>query len=194
MPELELVSACIKNDEVAKKQLFETYYPTLGYIALRYTKNAQQADNAIQQAFKDVYSNLYQFKEQQKQTLEIFVKSTFIASLVTFVKNIRNEYYVASTVKAIENADHSYDLFRDSKFVDFRKIDESILLMSIQELVPSQRLAFNLHIIDGYNLQELSELLETSEQTVKANLEKAKFNLQKIVEKKLKLSSDGQSI
>lgn len=194
MSELDLVSACVKNEETAKKQFFDLYYPTLGYVALRYSKNKAQADDCTLEGFKNVYSKLANFKNQQKLNIEAYVKHEFILSLVNYIKNIRNEYYVASTVKAVETSDHTYDLFKDSKFVDLRTTSQEVLLYSIQELVPSQRLAFNLSVIDGYSLLELSELLETSEQTIKSNIEKAKFNLQKTIEKKLKHSNYGQSI
>ncbi len=67
-------------------------------------------------------------------------------------------------------------------------------MKSIQTLVPSQRLVFNLHVIDNYSLSEASELLDTSEQSIKANLEKARFNLQKSIEKTLKMSNDEQPV
>jgi predicted DNA-binding protein YlxM (UPF0122 family) len=53
---------------------------------------------------------------------------------------------------------------------------------------------FNLHVIDNYTLASISELLETSEQTIKSNLEKARFNLQKAIEKNLKLSNNEQPV
>ena len=53
---------------------------------------------------------------------------------------------------------------------------------------------FNLNVIDNYSLSEASELLDTSEQSVKSNLEKARFNLQKTIEKNLKLSNDEQPV
>ena len=114
--------------------------------------------------------------------------------MITYIKNIRSEYYVASTIKAVETTDHSYDLFLDSKYIDVRNINQEVLLKSIQELVPSQRLVFNLNVIDGYTLLAMSEILETSEQTIKANLEKARFNLQKAIENNLKLNSDEQPV
>ena len=76
----------------------------------------------------------------------------------------------------------------------FDTANEEIILKSIQDLVPSQRLVFNLNVIDNYSLASVSELLETSEQTVKANLEKARFNLQKAIENNLKLSNDEQPV
>ena len=123
-----------------------------------------------------------------------FHRSFVIFFAVKYIKGIRNEYYVASTVKAVEHKEKTYDLFLDSKFIDVNNVDQDILLKSIQTLVPSQRLIFNLHVIDNYSLAQASELLDSSEQSMKANLEKARFNLQKTIERNLKLSNDEQPV
>ncbi len=194
MSEAELIAACIKNDKAAKKQFFEAYYGKLGYISLRYSKNAAQADQITLKGFSHIFSQLSQFRSQSKQNLEEFTTHQFISFVVNHIKSIRNEYYVASTIKAVETTDYTYDLFLDSGLIDLKSSNPEILLKSIQELVPSQRLAFNLHVIDNYSLSSVSELLETSEQTIKSNLEKARFNLQKGIEKNLKLSNNEQPV
>lgn len=97
-------------------------------------------------------------------------------------------------MKAVEHKEKTYDLFLDSKFIDVNNVDQDILLKSIQTLVPSQRLIFNLHVIDNYTLEQASDLLDSSEQSMKANLEKARFNLQKTIERNLKLSNDEQPV
>ena len=126
--------------------------------------------------------------------MDEFIKNEFISFVVKYIKGIRNEYYVASTVKAVEPRERSYDLFFDSKFIDVNNVSQEILLKSIQSLVPSQRLIFNLHVIDNYTLAQASELLDSSEQSMKANLEKARFNLQKTIERNLKLNNDEQPV
>ena len=194
MSELDLISACIKNDQIAKQQFFERYYSLIAYTSHRYSKSKIQAEPAIYSGFSYIFSQLPAFKSQQKLSLDEFVKNKFIPHIVTYIKNIRSEYYVASTIKAVETKDNSYDLFLDTKYIDVRNANEEIILKSIQELVPSQRLVFNLHVIDNYSLASVSELLETSEQTIKANLEKARFNLQKAIENNLKLSNDEQPV
>ncbi len=189
MSESELILACIKNDKIAKKHFFDIYFPSLSFISLRYSKNKEQSEMATQKALQHVYSKLNLFKDQTKRTLIEFIKYHFIAYLVDYIKTIRNEYYVASTVKAQENSTHSYDLFLDSQLVDVRTANQTVVLKSLQELVPSQRIIFNMNVIDGFNLAEMSEILETSEQTIKSNLEKSRFNLQKNIEKNLKLTN-----
>lgn len=194
MSQAELISACLKNDKTAKKQLFETYCSKLAFIAARYSKNSAQAEQVLLNGFACVFSNLSQFKSQNTITLDEFIKNEFISFVVKYIKGIRNEYYVASTVKAVEHKERTYDLFLDSKFIDVNNVNQEVLLKSIQELVPSQRLIFNLYVIDNYSLAQASELLDSSEQSMKANLEKARFNLQKTIERNLKLSNDEQPV
>lgn len=194
MTEAELISACLKNEKTAKKLFFEMYYNKFAFVALRYSKNKVQSEDLILKGFNSIFSNLSNFKNQTELSLEDFAKHELISFLVKEIKNIRNEYYVASTVKATEIKEKSYDLFLDNIYVDFNSINQTILLKSIHELVPSQRLAFNLQVIEGYSLSKISDLLETNEQTVKSNIEKARFNLQKTIEKNLKLNQNEQPV
>jgi RNA polymerase sigma-70 factor (ECF subfamily) len=194
MSQAELISACIKNDKTAKKQFFDSYFSKLAYISLRYSKNAAQSEQVLLHSFAHVLSQLNQFKPQNTLTFDEFVKNEFISHIVKYIKSIRSEYYVASTVKAVEYKEKTYDLFLDSKFIDLKNINQDVLLKSIQTLVPSQRLVFNLHVIDNFTLTQASELLDTSEQSIKSNLEKARFNLQKSIEKNLKTSTDEQPV
>lgn len=194
MSQAELISACLKNDKTAKKQLFETYCSKLYFIASRYSKNSAQAEQVLLNGFACIFSNLGHFKSHNNIILDEFIKNEFISFVVKYIKGIRNEYYVASTVKAVEPKERSYDLFLDSKFIDVNNANQEVLLKSIQSLVPSQRLIFNLHVIDNYSLDQASELLDSSEQSMKANLEKARFNLQKTIERNLKLNNDEQPV
>ncbi len=194
MSEAELISACLRNDETAKKQFFDTFYSKLAYLSLRYSKNKSQSSQIVLSGFGYVFNSLNTYKSQKKYTLDEFVKHEFISFAVKYIKGIRNEYYVASTVRAVENKETSYDLFLDNQLIDLKNLSEEVLIKSIQQLVPSQRLVFNLHVIDNYTLELTSELLETSIQTIKSNLEKARFNLQKSIEKNLKTEKDEQPI
>jgi RNA polymerase sigma-70 factor (ECF subfamily) len=194
MQQSELIALCLKNDKAAKKEFFEQYYSKLAYISLRYSKNPAQSEQIVLKGFTHIFENLYGFNQQSTKTLEEFVTDQFITFVVKFIKNIRNEYYVASTIRAIEINERSGDLFLDSMLVDLKDLNPEVLLKSIQELVPSQRLVFNLHVIDTYNLAAISEILETSEQTIKSNLEKARFSLQKSIEKNLKQSNNEQPV
>ncbi|MBS1638370.1 MAG: sigma-70 family RNA polymerase sigma factor [Bacteroidetes bacterium] len=194
MPESELISASIKKDKAAQQQLFEQNYGALAAIALRYSKNKSQADDLLNKGFSHLFAHLSGYNAQNSKTLQEWLKHEFIVFALHYIKNIRSEYYVASTVRITEPRDNSYDLFFDSEIIDYSQVDFTILVKSLQQLVPAQRLVFNMHVIDGFSLKDISNELETSEQTVKSNLEKGRFNLQKNIEKNIKASKHEQPV
>jgi RNA polymerase sigma-70 factor (ECF subfamily) len=194
MPDLELISACIKNDKIAKKQFYEAFYTQLAVIALRYSKSKEQSHEMVQNGFASLFSNLHKYKPNNTVSFEQWLKEEFIVFCVEFVRNIRSEYYVASTVRVTDTPAKTYDLFVDSTLTDFKNVEFDVLIKSLNQLVPSQRLIFNLHVVEGYDLHRAAEILEASEQTVKANLEKARFNLQKNIDKNNKTLKNEQFV
>lgn len=194
MPDLELISACIKNDKIAKKQFYEAYYTQLAVTALRYSKSKEQSSEMVQNGFAHLFSNLHKFKPNSTVNFEQWLKEEFIVFCVEFIRNIRSEYYVASTVRVTDTPVKTYDLFVDSTLTDFKSVEFDVLIKSLHQLVPSQRLIFNLHVVEGYDLRKAAEVLEASEQTVKANLEKARFNLQKNIDKNNKTLKNEQFV
>jgi RNA polymerase sigma-70 factor (ECF subfamily) len=175
-----------KKDANARKLVFERYYSKLAGIALRYCKNKDQADEALNHAFNNSYNKLLHQRQGKAVNLEEFFEKEFIAECVGFIKNIRSEYYVSSTVHASDTAPKNYNLFENNEWIDYNQVDMDVLIKSLHQLVPSQRLVFNLHVVDNLSLKDAAAILESSEATVKSNLEKARFNLQKNIEKNLK--------
>lgn len=179
----ELIIALTRNDNLAKKELFERHYELMSSIALRFSKNEEQAKELMFEAFNKTLQHFVNQRPGDPLDFAAFLEKQFVLEAIAFIKAIRSEYYVASTVIASSERDKNYNLFESNEIIDFNAVDTPVLAKSIQELVPSQRLVFNLYVIDGFDLKTISDMLEASEQTVKSNLEKARFNLQKNIEK-----------
>jgi RNA polymerase sigma-70 factor (ECF subfamily) len=189
----EIIQGLRKNDKSVIKYLFEAHYGRLMATVLRYSKGPKQADEIFNQAFQNSLQKLLHLKHNVDTDIGAALEEEMISESIAFIKNIRSEYYVASTVYAGASEGKAYDLFNAKEIIDYSSIDSEVLIKSLHLLVPSQRLVFNLHIIDGYSLEETAQMLEASEQTVKSNLEKARFNLQKNIEKCLKQTRYEQS-
>ncbi|MCW3075784.1 MAG: sigma-70 family polymerase sigma factor [Bacteroidetes bacterium] len=194
MPISEVISGLIKNNSAAKKELFDQYYSMFSAIALRYSKNQAQSTEVFNTAFNLCLHQLQRQKNVPTFDLDAFMKKEFIQQTVDYIKSIRSEYYVASTVYATNKENKNYDLFEYNELIDFNEVSSEILIKALQQLVPSQRLIFNLHVIENYSLQESAQILEASEHTAKSNLEKARYNFQKNIEKCLKQSQYEQSL
>ena len=191
----DTLSALLKDDKVVQKQVFEVLYPKLAGICSRYAKNQLQANEMMNVAFNNCLHKIHKHRNTLQLNLTEFFDKQFIVECVDFVKAMRSEYYVSSTVYAINTNDtKNYDLFEDNRYIDSNTANNEVLIKSLQQMVPSQRLIFNLHVIDGYNLSEAAQVLEASEETTKSNLEKARFNLQKNIEKNIKSIKNEQPL
>jgi RNA polymerase sigma factor (sigma-70 family) len=184
----------LKNDKAAIKEVFEKHFGKMASIAIRYCKSEAQANEAVNFGFHEFITKLQQNRNAQTIDPEQTFERDFIRSCAAFVKGISSEYYVASTVYASGLTNKNYDLFETNEFIDFALIDNEVLIRSLQQLAPSQRLVINLHVIDGNSLDETANIIEASLQTVKSSLEKARYNLQKNIEKCYKTMKNEESL
>jgi RNA polymerase sigma factor (sigma-70 family) len=178
MPPTEITSLLSRKDDSFRKQLFEAHYPVFSVIADRYSKNSTQSKEVLHAGFASAFRKLAQLKGVKTNQLAEVLRHAFIEGAVQFIRSIRNEYYVSSTVYAVEPA-RNYDLFNTTEIPDFNSVNTTAYIKGLQLLVPSQRLVFNLCVVDSYTHDEAAALLECSVETLKSNLEKARYNLQK---------------
>jgi len=61
------------------------------------------------------------------------------------------------------------------------KLDSDYLVKMIQKLSPQYRLVFVLHVVEGYNHDEISKRMGITKGTSKSNLSKAKKRLKEMV-------------
>ncbi|MDP3555947.1 MAG: sigma factor-like helix-turn-helix DNA-binding protein [Bacteroidota bacterium] len=194
MSHKELNDLILKNDKIAIRSVFEKHYGKMAAIASRYCKNQTRASEAVNFGFNNYITKLQKNRNIQAINIDEEFEKEFIKSCAAFVKSFSSEYYVASTVYASGSSSKNFDLFESNEFIDFNLIDNDVLIKSLQQLVPSQRLVINLHVIDGNTLEETANIIEASLQTVKSSLEKARYNLQKNVEKCYKTMKNEQSL
>ncbi len=97
MTDVEIINACLKQDKTAQKLFFDRYWGKLGYVAMRYSKGKSQANQLLTICFDYLYSDLYRFDTKKSSNLDAFVYKSFISRAISFIKNIRSEYFVSST-------------------------------------------------------------------------------------------------
>ncbi len=190
----ETLSALLKDDKAVQKQVFEILFSKLAGICNRYSKSQAQANEVLNVAFNNCLHKLFKQRQTDNFDLEKFFETNTILECVDFVRAVRSEYYVSSTVYATTSVEKTFDLFEDNRYIDVNNANNEVLIKSLQQMVPSQRLIFNLHVIDGYSLSEAAQIVDASQETAKSNLEKARFNLQKNIEKNIKSIKNEQPL
>jgi RNA polymerase sigma factor (sigma-70 family) len=164
----ELIERCLENDSRAQEFLYKRFSRRMYGICLRFARNTLEADDILQEGFIKVFSYLKDFR--QEGSLEGWVRRTIVNTAINYYNSKQNEWNETSIDKA-----ESYQSVTE-EILD--KISTADLLNIIHELPEGYRMVFNLYIIEGYNHQEIAEMLHISENTSKSQLSRARMALQ----------------
>lgn len=169
--EAEIINGCLKGDAKYQEVLYNTYARKMFGVCQRYAANQENAKDLLQEGFIKVFQNLEKFKGE--------------GSFEGWVRRIMVNHSLESLRKLSAKATHiDVDEMRESlhQNIDYSKYDMNYLLGKIQELAPGYRAVFNLYIIEGYQHNEIAEMLDISENTSKSQLSRARKLLQDSLE------------
>ncbi len=173
--EQKLIRGCRKGKPKYQKMLFELYAPKMLGVCARYFQRIEEAEDALQDGFVKVFSNIDKFKE--KGSFEGWIRRIMVnTSLNLHRSNLKHYYHIdlAETETRIEDKRYSYD-----------HLDVEDILRLIQGLPNGYRLVFNLYEIEGYSHKEIAEELGVSVNTSKSQLLKARRRLREKLDKQL---------
>jgi RNA polymerase sigma-70 factor (ECF subfamily) len=164
----ELIDKCLENDPRAQEVLYSRYSRRMYGVCLRFARNTLEADDILQEGFIKVFSFLKDFR--QEGSLEGWIRRTIVNTAINYYNSKQNEWNETSIEKAQTFSSDTEDALS--------KISAADLLTLIHELPEGYRMVFNLYVIEGYNHQEIAEMLKISENTSKSQLSRARMALQ----------------
>lgn len=171
MTDTELIKGCIREDAACQKGLFNRYASSLLGISNRYARNKEDAEDILQDAFIKIFHKINQFKGDG--SFEGWMRRVVVNTAL-------KKYTVSRYTKEI-----SVEEVRESSEVDindvpaFNHLTEKDLLLIINRLPDGYRLVFNLYVIEGYQHDEIADMLGIQSGTSRSQLVKARALLQK---------------
>lgn len=179
MNELQIIAGCKEQKRDAQKILYETYVRKMYSICLRYSSDADSAQDLLQEGFIKVFANVNSF--QEKGSFEGWLKRIFINLAL---ENLRKKKSIVHTSDDIQNIP---DIVDDSTEDDqMYKISENDLLKMVQDLPRGYSAVFNLYAIEDYSHKEIAEMLGISEGTSRSQYVRARQLLQEKVKQFIK--------
>ena len=172
MNDEQLVKKCLEKDSLAQKQLFDSFSRKMMGVCLRYTKDAEEAQDVLQIGFVKVFEKLHLFNSEG--SLEGWIRKVVInCALDQIRKNKKFENNVDLDLV-------DYQLPSENENV-LGQLSVNDLLKIIQQMPPGFRTVFNMYAIEGYTHQEIADQLNISINTSKSQYSRARVYLQKII-------------
>lgn len=171
--EQKLIKGCKQGKAKYQKLLYELYAPKMLGVCARYFKNIDDAQDALQDGFVKIFSNIKAFREEG--SFEGWIRRIMVnTSLNLHRKNLKHYYHIDISETESRIAD---------KRMDFDHLEVQDMLKMIQSLPNGYRLVFNLYEIEGYSHKEIADELGVSVNTSKSQLLKARRKLREKLDK-----------
>ena len=170
MTEEQLIRACIKENAAAQKELFIRYSSRMLGVCHRYARNTPDAEDILQDAFIKVFDKIHQFKFEG--SFEGWVRKIVVNTALKKYTLIRYE----KEISGYENNEH-YGGTEDA--AAYSHLTQKDLLALINNLPDGYRVVFNMYVIEGYQHEEIAEMLGIQPGTSRSQLVKARNMLQK---------------
>ena len=174
MDEITLVTECLNGNPKAQKALFDKFAPKMMTVCLRYMKNAEEAEDMLQDAMVKVFSYLNKYSHEG--SFEGWIRRIVVN---TCLDQIRKN----SKLNEIQNIeDVEYRLSINDKIIE--NIAAQDLLNLIQKMPDGYRVVFNMFAIEGFSHQEIADSLGITESTSKSQYLRARAYLRERIVKK----------
>ncbi|NRR91913.1 RNA polymerase sigma factor [Winogradskyella undariae] len=170
----QLIKLCKKRNEVAQMQVYDTYAQAMFTIACRYLNDEEDAKDAMQEGFLKAFTNIEKY--QPKATFGVWLKRIIINQCLDVLKKNKLEFSaVEVTELQIINED---DWHFDSS------ITKEEILLAVNELNEKHKIVVKLYLLEGYDHEEISDILEIPVKTSRTHLRRGKLKLQDLLKQK----------
>ncbi|RIV27341.1 RNA polymerase sigma factor [Fibrisoma montanum] len=169
---LSVIEACRAQNAQAQRVLFKQFFGYAKSVCLRYSATVEEAEEVLNESFLKVFQHLHQYDTNQpfKAWLRAILVNTAISYYRRYHKNEPDSSLEDSPEPGI-----------DDDVLD--RITAEEILALVQELPPLWRTVFNLHVVDGYSLREIADLLPSNEATVRSHFLRARQRLQQLIKR-----------
>jgi RNA polymerase sigma factor (sigma-70 family) len=163
-----LIQGCFEGKTDSQEKLYQLFSGKFFTVCLKYSRNYVEAQDNHQDGFVLIFEKIHQYN---------FTGSFEGWARRIMINNILKQYRRLPFLELLDDVAEEEIVELEDKNVDL-----DFLLKIIQELPDRYRLIFNLYVMDGYNHDEISEMLKISSGTSKSNLHRSKLILKQKIE------------
>ena len=139
--------------------------------AHRILKDNYEAEDIMQEAFLTVFTKMDTYKGEV--TFGAWLKRIVINKSLTQLK--KNNRYNEVKMEVIPNDDV------EEETIDYSGLKAKNVLACLQSLKENYRLVLTLHLVEGYDYEEIAQILDYTNENVRTTVSRAKKKLKQVL-------------
>lgn len=170
-----LIERCLKNERAAQFELYQKYAKAMFNVAYRIVKDVHFAEDVMQEAFLKAFKQLDKYN--QKATFGSWLKRIVVNQSIDFYKKHQKLGFddFDKNLKVIHN--HSSYQEDENDFQDLLASKSKSVFQAMSLLKGSYSMILTLHLIEGFDHEEITEILNINDQQCRTTLSRAKESL-----------------
>lgn len=166
-----LIKACKKGNQIAQMQVYDQYAQAMFTIACRYLKDEEEAKDVMQEGFLKAFMNIENYRPEA--TFGAWLKRIIINQSLDVLKKRKLEFSATEveTLEIIEDDNWEFD----------SSITKQDIIKAIEQLNRKHKIVVQLYLIEGYDHQEISEILNIPIKTSRTHLSRGKAKLRDLL-------------
>ncbi|WP_248723123.1 RNA polymerase sigma factor [Seonamhaeicola sp. ML3] len=170
----DLIAQCISGNQSAQLEVYNLYYKAMYNTALRIVKNNYEAEDIMQDSFLTAFTKLNTLKD-----LSIFgawlKKIVVNNSIYHYKKRLKtNEVPIDDMLYKIDNYSNGFESSQE-----FTSLRAKQVLETLETLKDNYRITLTLNLIEGYDYEEIGDILNISQANCRTTISRAKDSLRK---------------
>lgn len=168
-----LIDLCREHDQQAQKEIYRLYYKAMYNTSLRLMKDTHAAEDIMQIAFLKAFKKIHTYNNTS--SFGAWLKRIVINESISKLRKNKYEYYTEDDAK-LETTYEPATTSSEWKRASIKRVKESLA-----ELNDRYRTVINLVLIEGYDLQEVADIMDVTYANARVLYMRAKNSLQKLV-------------
>jgi len=172
----DLVVECKQGSKKACYELYKLYSKAMLNVAFRIVGNIAEAEDVLQEAFVDAFGKVKDFR--QDTTFGLWLKQIVVNRSINLLRKRRLELIDMEGDQLENIADEEFEDDTETQYQAARVKE------AMKELPEGYRLVISLYLLEGYDHEEIGQILNISENTSRTQFLRAKRKLLEILQRK----------
>ena len=170
-----LVQLCLQGKQSAQLEVYNRYYKAMYNTSVRIVKDSAEAEDVMQESFLNAFTKLHTFKGEV--TFGSWLKRIVINNSIYHYRKQqkKNEVDLDDVIYKVEDND---GVVSDHAITELKaqKVMETMNLLK-----DNYRVSLTLHLIEGYDYEEIAQILGYTNENVRTTISRAKKKLKQLL-------------
>ena len=166
----DLIDGCKTGDQKAQFQIYKLYYKAMYNTSLRIVNDTMEAEDIMQESFLSAFEKIDSYSGTV--SFGAWLKKIVINRSLDYLS--RKKAIIEDIETQIEIKDTSSDELAQKEELDI-KVEE--VKQAIENLPDGYRIILSLYLLEGYDHDEIADILSITSSTSRSQLSRAKQKL-----------------